>query len=882
MVRKSYYKKYYTKKYLLQINERILLFLDNHVGIYEQAELPHSLTQSGIARALEIRRSQVSQVIGALVEDGFLSGELRHVQGGKRRRICYFLTSRGMDCARKTEIGIGGEQIELLGAAGGTRTVRLQEIPTILGDGSTLLDIVTHTRKSAFDMAEYQKKMMQKRRLVTSKLPKLHRFFGRRKELKKVGDFLHSKEQRILAVRGIAGIGKSALAAKVTKELKGKTNLFYYQLKDWTTLRGLLLSLSKVLSELERNDLKFYLDSNKEIDLDEVGLILEECLRGLDGIIVLDDCQFARGDMLNFLESTKEFLGASNGFKMIVLGRQIPPFYDTRDMSVKKHVVEMELGGLTDKESRKLLSSRKLPMSEFDEIIKKTEGHPLFLELVDSSTQVVAGDVKRFLRQEIASKLSEKERTILSVASVFREPVSASALFAEEKLDHDMIDSLISQSLLSEAADSKYVIHDALKEFFCGQLSKSRRTEYHRQAGEYYSDFSDPGSVLEAQFHFVKGGLSERAAELVTMHGESLIGEGFSEDLLEILEAMKDPDAWGPFVTDIYILRGRMRNLAGKWKDAIEDFKEAERISAEEEDLGLALEAASQIGEIMRKQGQSKDALEIFQRAEKEISERTDVSVAARIFKNLAMIYAVRTDFDKGYEYLSLLDDSTSEHPDRSERSDYLATKGSILSLQALHEEATEAWKQAVEICEGNHDVLRLPNLYNGLGISLYDLEKNDLALEYFDRAIKFAQRIGDLRIQGSLLLNTASIYIETPNLSKAERYLHSAKEIFDRLEEKKNSALVQLSMAFVSHKRGESDDAANHVQRHLEQIKTHGAPTDIMDSFKRSGELFRDMGMVDQARMCFETAIAISDQIGKPMASVDRLEESIGKRKPM
>ncbi|MCK4454883.1 MAG: hypothetical protein KAU99_00895, partial [Thermoplasmata archaeon] len=493
-----------------------------------------------------------------------------------------------------------------------------------------------------------------------------------------------------------------------------------------------------------------------------------------------------------------------------------------------------------------------------------------------------AGDVKRFLRQEIASKLSEKERTILSVASVFREPVSASALFAEEKLDHDMIDSLISQSLLSEAADSKYVIHDALKEFFCGQLSKSRRTEYHRQAGEYYSDFSDPGSVLEAQFHFVKGGLSERAAELVTMHGESLIGEGFSEDLLEILEAMKDPDAWGPFVTDIYILRGRMRNLAGKWKDAIEDFKEAERISAEEEDLGLALEAASQIGEIMRKQGQSKDALEIFQRAEKEISERTDVSVAARIFKNLAMIYAVRTDFDKGYEYLSLLDDSTSEHPDRSERSDYLATKGSILSLQALHEEATEAWKQAVEICEGNHDVLRLPNLYNGLGISLYDLEKNDLALEYFDRAIKFAQRIGDLRIQGSLLLNTASIYIETPNLSKAERYLHSAKEIFDRLEEKKNSALVQLSMAFVSHKRGESDDAANHVQRHLEQIKTHGAPTDIMDSFKRSGELFRDMGMVDQARMCFETAIAISDQIGKPMASVDRLEESIGKRKPM
>ncbi|MCK4456585.1 MAG: helix-turn-helix domain-containing protein, partial [Thermoplasmata archaeon] len=79
MVRKDYHKRYYKKKYLLQICDRILLFLDYYVGIYDQAELPLSLTQSGIARALEIRRSQVSQVIGGLVENGLISGELRHV-----------------------------------------------------------------------------------------------------------------------------------------------------------------------------------------------------------------------------------------------------------------------------------------------------------------------------------------------------------------------------------------------------------------------------------------------------------------------------------------------------------------------------------------------------------------------------------------------------------------------------------------------------------------------------------------------------------------------------------------------------------------------------------------------------------------------------------
>ena len=880
MVRKSYYTKYYTKKYLLQINERILLFLDNHVGIYEQAELPLSLTQSGIARALEIRRSQVSQVIGGLVENGFLSGELRHVQGGKRRRICYFLTSRGMDRAQRIETGIGGEQIELLNAAGGTRTVRLQEIPTILGDGSTLLDIVTHTRKSAFDMAEYQRKMMRKRRFVTSGLPKLHRFFGRRKELKKVRNFLHSKEQRILAVRGIAGIGKSALAAKVTKELKGKTNLFYYQLKDWTTLRGLLLSLSKILSDLERNDLKFYLDSNKEIDLDEIGLILEECLRGLDGIIVLDDCQFARGDMLNFLESTKGFLGASNGFKMIVLGRRIPPFYDTRDVSVKGVVVEMGLGGLTDEESRRLLSSRKLPRSEFDEIIKKTEGHPLFLELVDSSTQVVAGDVKRFLTEEISSKLGKKEESVLTIASVFRRPVNAGAFYADAKIEHDVIESLVSQSLLSVENEDRYTVHDTIKEFFYSRLPGSEKDHYHRNAGSYYSNFSDPTSVLEAQHHFVRGKAFEQAAELIALHGESLIREGYSEDLLETLNKMKDPDAWSPFVVEVLLLKGRVLDLLGRWRDAVESLKKAERASAEEGDTNLQLEAASGVGEIMRTHGREHEALDILQEALKDIGEETDGSVAARIYRNLALAHASQGNFDEAHRFLDLLDRSTSESSSQPERADFFATKGAILSYSGLYEKAYESREKAVRICEENHDVLRLAIAYNGLGTSLYRLQKNDLALEYFERAIKFAQRIGDMRTQGFILLNTASVYIEKPSPYKAQECLDNAKGIFERLEDSKMTAKISLSLAFVEFEKGDRTRAAEHLKHHLAFIEKYGAPSDIIESNRSAGELYDEMGLTDEARKCFELALSFSEEFGHSKTSPELIQEFKDKSK--
>ena len=867
-------RRYYKKKHLLQIKERILLFLDNHVGLHDQAELPLSLTQSGMARALEIRRSQVSQVISRLVSDGLVDAELRHIRGGKRRRSCYILTPQGMDYARRLEARVGSEPITLRNLSGEAETVRLEEIPEILADGTTILDVVTHIRRSHFDVKSYRRKVRQKRTFVTftSTLPKLHRFFGRQRELRTLRDFLNSEKQRIVAIRGIAGVGKSILVARILKEKKGKTNLFYHQFKDWTTLRSVLLNLSKPLSELERNDLRFYLESKKEIDVGEVGLILEECLRGLEGILVFDDCQFAKGDTLDFLECSKSFLGDSNGFKMIVLGRRIPPFYDRRDVTVRKFVKEMELGGLSPKECRELLSTRELPRSMYDEIIKNTKGHPLFLELVDSSTRIVEGDVEKFLRQEVYSKMTEKEKMLMSIASVFRSPARATAFFADERLDQDAIDSLVSQSLLTENTQRKYTVHDTMKEFFYERLPDSKKIWYHKSAGDYYSNFSDPASVLEAQYHFVRGGLFERAAELVALHGDNLIREGFSEDLLEILEEMGDLETWGPFVAEVFLIHGRILNLLGRLEDAVEDFRRTEKSAAEEGDLNLLLEATSRIGEIKRKQGKNGEALKVLQKAKEKVTEQTDVSVVTRTYGNLALACGLQTDFDRANDFLSLLDDYTSAHPHQPERAEYLMARGKVLTFQGLHEEAYKVKKEAVEICEENDDVLRLADAYNGLGTSLYHLEKNDLAFEYFDRAIKFARRIGDLRAQGYLFFNTASIYIEMSNLYKAQVHLDSAKEIFDRLEEKRTRAMVDLSLAFVHYRKEEPHVAGEFLQAHIEQIEKHGTPSDLIASYKTAAELYREMGHTDRARKCSELALSFSEKLDPSKTSLESL----------
>jgi len=370
----------------------------------------------------------------------------------------------------------------------------------------------------------------------------------------------------------------------------------------------------------------------------------------------------------------------------------------------------------------------------------------------------------------------------------------------------------------------------------------------------------------------VKGGEFERAAELVALQGENLIREGYSERLLNILEEMKDPKKWGAFTTEVFLLKGRLLNIIGEWKDAIESFKKAEGTAAKEDDAKSRLEASSRTGEVLRKHGKEIEALRILKKAQADITEEIGLTVVARVYRNLALACASQANFDEAYVFLDLLNGLTKEFPDQPERADYLTTRGAILTLRGLHEEAYEMRREAVEICEDSHDVLRLVNAYNGLGMSLYHLEKNEYAFEYFDRAIKFARRIGDVRAQGYLLFNTASIFIEKPYLYRAQEYLDAAKEIFSHLEDWKMTAWTDFSYAFIEFEKGKHKEAAESLERHLVQIKKHGTPSDIIQSQRMAGELYEEMGFMNEARKCFGLALSYSEKFGRLDSTLEQL----------
>ncbi|MEW6070938.1 MAG: ATP-binding protein, partial [Candidatus Thermoplasmatota archaeon] len=353
-------------------------------------------------------------------------------------------------------------------------------------------------------------------------------FFGRKKELKEIDDFIRSKA-KILCIRGIPGIGKTALLSKFIEDVK--MNIFWHRFTEFTTIRSLLTKLSDFLSRMERGRLESYLRGVR-FEIEEILILLEEELKGINALFVFDDFQKASNEIVTFFKSLKDL---ETDVKMVVAGRTIPLFYDRRDIVIKKNIREIVLMGLDRESGIRLLKYRKIE-KDVDRVYYATKGHPLLLELITPETKAEA---EEYIKEEIVRRLEDKERKALEIASVFRHPFLGRAIV--NGTSYDIIDGLVDKSLMQRSGEI-YDLHDIIRDFTYNRLSETKRIEYHKVAAEHYEKEKGEGVIIEAVYHYLKGLELEKAVRLAVENGEKLIVKGYWKEFDNILQEISQKE----------------------------------------------------------------------------------------------------------------------------------------------------------------------------------------------------------------------------------------------------------------------------------------------------------------------------------------------------
>lgn len=785
----------------LTVSERILYHLNNYAKYEDKYEAPFDITQDGVSQACSISRAHAAIELKKLRASSIIEERLCHVRKGKARRKVYFLTPTGKAKAAKILQYVRDNNI----------------VPQV--DASKIAP-------------EYSSSRLRPAKKVSS-YPTVRQFYGREKELRRSLDALKSPDVKLLAIRGIAGIGKTTLAARLCSELSGQ-RVFWYSAKPWDAQRTLEDALAKFFMENGCRKLASYLSSGKT-ELSELSFLLNEELAENGYVFVFDDADASDG-LIGFMRMFRQSSGTA---KMIVTSENVPGFYESSDVVARKEVVEVELGGLDKESSLQLLRARGIEGHVAEELVKVTNGHPLSLEMVTASTSTEARyQVSKFLEEKFYSVLGEDERSLLQLASVFQRPFPPDAIPRE--LRHAR-----KGSMLREVSPGLFEIHAALREFVYSSMSKEEKARWHSVAADHYLRVGD---VHERLHHLVHSGRLLEAEMLASRSDEELLGRGNIQRLSELLSGFSPSKP--RYRPKVQILKAKVASMVGKYEEAWTILADLES----SDDARTCSEALCEMGRIRSRQGHLEQASKLFEAA---LEKSKDLPCErAKALCGLGVVEGKLGNYGHAQE---LLERSALDAMAAMDQKGMLMAHmelGNIFVEQGMCREAINHFSK----CAAGFGPVELTNVYLNMGVAHAFLGELEDARTHLMNAVKLAEETGQPRSKAYALTSLAEVLIRTGQVEEAKEHCFTALDVVTELNDRLAISAAYANLGMAERVSGNLSSSEEYYIESLKALEGVGAPRILATRKLEYGLVLkdrRDMAsateLLKEARAAFE-----------------------------
>jgi WD40 repeat protein len=274
-------------------------------------------------------------------------------------------------------------------------------------------------------------------------------FVGRAAELQLLSAWVTRDRARLVVLRGMGGIGKTSLAARVAREAAPSFKLTY-----WRSVRN-----APTFTEWSAAAIAFLSGQQRTPPDSPTGRLdaLLDLLRAAPTLLVLDNLEVllepgrGEGEFRAGYEaygSLLRLLGQSvHQSCLLVTSREMP-----EDIAIEESAAAgvriFELGGIEQVDARVLLRDKRLEGDDaaWSALVAQYAGNPLALRIVGETVQqVFGGDIERFVEQAESigafggvrrlldaqfERLTAGERDLLQILAIEREPMSFLSLAA--------------------------------------------------------------------------------------------------------------------------------------------------------------------------------------------------------------------------------------------------------------------------------------------------------------------------------------------------------------------------------------------------------------------------------------------------------------------
>ena len=819
------------------VQERILLHLRDYVDYADKVEVPFAISQMGIANAVAIARSNVPRAIAGMKESGHLIERQAHVSGVSRKRKAYFLTSDGVNLADDIWVKVSEQPVRLIHVDGRAENLDLRaalestELPLRHVDILRYLDHSGTVDLSTLspDLIERDLSKHIEKQLVNSlnDLPRTRRFFGRDHEISQMADILEA-ESTTLLVPGIAGIGKTALAAKLLERFTHRRNMLYHRCQDWEGSRAFLEACAEWLSMIGNNDLSDYVSSTPVPQVNMAVNLIVEGLVNSPALIVIDDLhKVADENFVAILRGLTLRVPESNELGLVMFSRSFRMVVPEADSSGKTVTHFIPLEGLDQDSSRQILTAMPdIDLQQFLHIYTLSRGHPLVLELINRGSvgETFHATLEAFVEKEIFSKLSGPQKRLLGAIAVFREPMPLESLLGLNA-DIDLLDDLVEKGLARRIDTDFYDVHDLVREFLVRSMDESLKAELHTNAVEWYRTRTETAAEkIEFIHHLNASGDLDTLAEVLQKSGRGLVKSGHIE-LLGILRGLESDGFnavhWGL----IRELRGDILSLQGRWDEAEEEYAAAIPVARKHKRATSLARLMTARADIAVKRGAMDDALELHRQAlEIQIAARDAVG-AARSYINMGYSFRRRKDTRHALEVYGNVEELLDAEDDPELMDARVRLAAAFLEMGELDRARDHALAAHDGTMDKGMDTLHARSRAV-LGRYYANIKDNDLALLHYSAALEILSEATDPHsaVEVEILLGQV--------LSDAGRKSEAAEHYLDGLAVAESNDFRLLQGELLSR---------------LGEVETDRSAR--MNYLQRSLTVFRELGAVDRMR---------------------------------
>ncbi|WP_457753307.1 NB-ARC domain-containing protein [Thermococcus sp.] len=396
--------------------------------------------------------------------------------------------------------------------------------------------------------------------LLESKMPKVETFFGREAEI----NTLSSSKKPVIVIYGIAGIGKTALAARVFKDA------FWYQMSEADSFDYFAWQIGLFLNTLDYPLLLEYLRGGGREERDIFELILEG-LENTKAKIVIDDVHKCSDEkilkLLSFLA-----LRIKKG-RLILISREKLHF------GTGENILYFQLKGLSLKDAYTLLRAKGLHLDAYDfaEIYNLTKGHPLaltlFAEAYRENQKVRTDNFFDFLFSEVYQQLSADEKLMLQIISLFDEPLEYEAIktLYRKKNSFVILYSLLNKGIVEKRGEV-YFLHDLLKGF-AREVREIDEKEYYLGYLDYLLKRNTAKNFLAAFRYVIKLGDKEKIKYLIELRVKKFkrIVQDFPDAYMKTLLQIKENPYAKKELGHIYFQKGFFEKALKLWLEVRDD-----------------------------------------------------------------------------------------------------------------------------------------------------------------------------------------------------------------------------------------------------------------------------------------------------------------------